>query len=249
MVLKTESVSKQFGGLKAVDSVSITLNENEILGLIGPNGAGKTTFINLVTGVLTVDSGRILFNNQDITKLPTNKRARLGIVRTFQILRPFSSLTVWDNIAIGLSSQFCSHLFSLLQRRNKKVVNAIVEDILMMTGLERWANQVAGALPVGVLRRLEIARALSLNPAVLLLDEPVAGLNDQEMKEMASLLPKLQQKYKISVLLVEHRMRFVMRVCQRIVVMHQGRVIAEGKPEEIAVNPYVIDVYLGRTGE
>jgi len=246
MVLRAEKVSKHFGGLKAVDSVSLEVNDDEIVALIGPNGAGKTTFINLVTGVLSVDGGRIWFREKDITFLPAYKRARLGIVRTFQILRPFSSLPVRDNIAVGLSYRFSPTLLASLKRRDKKAANAAIEELLVITKLEQWADQPAGSLPIGILRRLEIARALALNPVLLLLDEPAAGLNDQELKELSAFIVDLQRDRRLSILLVEHRMRFVMQVCNRIVVMHRGQVIAEGVPEAIARNPRVIEVYLGQ---
>ncbi|MGB9880908.1 MAG: ABC transporter ATP-binding protein, partial [Anaerolineae bacterium] len=228
------------------DSVSLELNRHEILGLIGPNGAGKTTFINLVTGVLSPDSGRVWFKGHDVTSLPAFKRARLGMVRTFQILRPFISLSVRDNILVGLSYRYCDHLFAMLTRRDSRTIKQQIEEILAITSLERWADYPAGALPVGILRRVEIARALALKPELVLLDEPAAGLNDQELQEIRHFIANLRETLGLSILLVEHRMRFVMQACDRIVVMHRGRIIAAGKPEEIANDPLVIEVYLGQ---
>lgn len=249
VILKTEELAKQFGGLRAVDNVSLEVNEKEILALIGPNGAGKTTLINLITGVLTPDAGRVLFRGKDITRLPTFERARLGIARTFQVLRPFTSLTVRDNIMVALGHHECPSLLAMFKKRTKTFTQKIVDEILAETRLEQWANYIAGTLPVGVLRRVEIARALALNPLLLLLDEPAAGLNDQELQELSVLITSLQNRRNLTILLVEHRMRFVMRTCQRIIVMHRGRVIAEGTPEKIANDPMVIEVYLGKLQE
>lgn len=248
-LLRTEKLAKQFGGLRAVDNVSLDVRENEILALIGPNGAGKTTLLNLITGVLVPDAGKVLFRDKDITRFPTFERARLGIARTFQILRPFASLTVRENVMVALGHRECPSLFAMLKKRTKASIQKIVDDILVETRLEQWANHTAGTLPVGVLRRVEVARALALNPLLLLLDEPAAGLNDQELQEFSALITSLQNKRNLSILLVEHRMRFVMRTSQRIVVMHRGRIIAEGTPEKIANDPVVIEVYLGKLQE
>lgn len=245
-LLKTEDLVKQFGGLKAVDSVSLSIHENELLALIGPNGAGKTTFINLVTGVLSPDRGRIWFNGRDITFLPTFERAKLGLVRTFQILRPFVSLSVRENVMVGFANHHCSRFLALLRNRNQLAIKNKIDNILISTGLERWATYKAGALPVGILRRVEIARALAANPRLLLLDEPAAGLNDQELQELSGIIFRLHNEYKLPILLVEHRMRFVMRTCRRIVVMHRGKIIAEGTPEDVASDPQVVEIYLGR---
>jgi len=244
-LLQTEGLTKRFGGLKAVDSVTLALEEEEVLGLIGPNGAGKTTFINLVTGVLKPDNGAIFFKGENITHLPSHQRARLGIARTFQILRPFSALSVQDNVLTALAQKYCPQIFSTLKVRSSRHALQEVEKLLTLTGLEAWALQPAFSLPVGILRRLELARALALQPKVLLLDEPAAGLNDQELQEFCASLTRIREQFKLSIILVEHRMRFVMTVCNRIVVMHRGSLIAEGAPVEIANNPKVIEIYLG----
>jgi len=244
-LLQTKELTKRFGGLRAVDSVSLSLEEGEIVGLIGPNGAGKTTFINLVTGILRPDAGSVFFKGTNITHLPSYQRARLGIARTFQILRPFGSLSVQDNILVALAQRHYSNLLGILRRRNSRHIKEEAEKLLVLTGLKAYASHQASSLPVGILRRLEVARALALRPSLLLLDEPVAGLNDQELQEFQVSLARIKVDFGLTILLVEHRIRFVMGLCNRIIVMHRGSLIAEGSPAEVANNPQVIEIYLG----
>lgn len=243
-LLETKAVSKHFGGLKAVDNVDVHLDEGEILGLIGPNGAGKTTLLNLISGALSVSTGTIWFKGLRIDHLPAHVRARMGIARTFQIVRPFAKLSVKDNILVGLGCKQYSSIFASFRRCRNAFVNKQVEEIIDLVGLSQVKDMPAHTLPLGILRRVEIARALALSPVVLLLDEPVAGLTEEERVGVAQLLQKIRDQ-SVSVLLVEHTMSFVMRSCGRIVVMHHGKKIAEGTPQEVAANPRVIEVYLG----
>lgn len=243
-LLETKAVSRYFGGLRAVDNIDVHLNEGEILGLIGPNGAGKTTLLNLISGALPVSNGTIFFKGVRIDHLPPHVRAKMGIARTFQIVRPFAKLSVADNVLVGLGCEQYSRILTSLKRCRDPGTSEQVDRILELVGLAHLKDTPAYTLPLGILRRVEIARALALNPLVLLLDEPVAGLTEEERSAVAKLLQKIRTQ-NVSILLVEHTMSFVMGLCERIVVMHQGKKIAEGSPNEIVANPQVIEVYLG----
>ncbi|MET1101666.1 MAG: ABC transporter ATP-binding protein [Pyrodictiaceae archaeon] len=238
-ILIVENVTKKFGGLVALDKVSLHVNDSEILGLIGPNGAGKTTLFNCITGVYKPEEGRIIFRGQDITGWPPHRIARLGIARTFQIVKPFNELTVKQNVVIG----------SLFGKRHGEVdINEAEEkadEILEFIGLKDKAEQPAKNLNIHEKKMLEIARALASEPDLLLLDEALAGLTPREIDEMLKVISKIRDERRISIIMVEHVMHAVMNIADRLVVLNYGRKIAEGTPEEIANNPEVIKAYLG----
>lgn len=237
-LLVVEKVVKKFGGLRAVDGVSLELERGEFLAVVGPNGSGKTTLLNLISGVYMPDEGRIYFEGRDVTRLPPYKRAKLGMARAFQVPRPFPDLTVLDNVVTGaiFNGGYDIH----------KAKEAALEA-LTYVGLVDKKDQLAGKLTFSELRLLELARALASRPKLLLLDEVMAGLTPSEIDRLAQLIRKISEERGIAAIsLVEHRMRAVAKLAHRVVVMHQGRVIAEGPPEVALNDPVVIEVYLGR---
>ena len=242
---------KVFPGFAGLQDFSVTVNPNEILGLIGPNGAGKTTCFNLLTGFLLPTAGQIYLKGQDITGQSPAQIARLGLVRTFQNIRVFNSMSVLENVmtAAQLRTQYSlgELLFSVPTFRRKEFqVTARALELLNLLGLSESANRPAASLPYAHQRRLEIARALATEPQLLLLDEPAAGMNPAESDNLHQLILDLRTRFHLTVLLVEHDMRLVMNLCERIVVLNYGKIIAEGRPEEVRANPQVIAAYLGQ---
>lgn len=254
-ILETKNLTMEFGGLTAVDKVNFNVNQGEIVALIGPNGAGKTTFFNCVTGVYTPTSGDILISpkgetQQRINGLKPNKVTEKGLARTFQNIRLFQNMTVLENVMIGRHSKLKSGLLGAIFRPKSTIEEEqqVIQDsyeILFEVGLEKYVNELAKNLPYGAQRRLEIARAMATEPALLLLDEPAAGMNPQETKELDEMILKIRDVNKISILLIEHDMSLVMSISERIFVVDYGKLIAEGSPDEIKQNPDVIKAYLG----
>ena len=251
-VLDVRNLGIDFGGLTAVDGFNITIGPTEISGLIGPNGAGKTTIFNLLTSVYQPTRGSILINGIDTKGMTTHKVNKLGIARTFQNIRLFSDMTALDNVKVGMHNEIkCSFLSSLLHlpgyHKAEKRANEKAMELLEFMGLADIADQKAGSLPYGVQRRLEICRALASNPAIILLDEPAAGMNPSETAELMHQIRRIRDTFQIAIFLIEHDMNLVMNVCEGIVVVNYGKIIAKGTPEEIKNNPAVIEAYLGRS--
>jgi branched-chain amino acid transport system ATP-binding protein len=239
-ILKVTNVSKHFGGLAAVNDVSFSINEGETVGLMGPNGAGKTTLINMICGSYSVDSGKIEFMGKDITKLPPWKRCKLGICRTYQIPRPFPELT-------ALASVVVSALWGK-DRPNRSLEDASTEatHYLEFVGLFGKRNVLARDLTLFEMRGLELARALATQPKLIFVDEVMAGLNPAEAEKAVRLIERAKDQFGVTVLWIEHVMAVLMRAAERVIVLHYGEKIAEGRPKEIAENPMVIESYLGR---
>ena len=253
-VLDGRNLGIDFGGLTAVDSFNITIGPTEISGLIGPNGAGKTTIFNLLTSVYQPTRGSILLKGIDTKGMTAAKVSRMGIARTFQNIRLFSDMTALDNVKVGMHKDIhCPFICSLLHlppyQKSEKQANEKAMEILKFMGLADVAFTKAGSLPYGVQRRLEIARALATDPAILLLDEPAAGINPSETAELTEQIRKIRDTYQIAIFLIEHDMNLVMNVCEAIAVVNYGRIIAKGTPDQIKNDPAVIEAYLGRKGE
>ena len=251
-VLDVRNLGIDFGGLTAVDGFNITIGPTEISGLIGPNGAGKTTIFNLLTGVYQPTRGSILIRGIDTKGMPTFKVNKLGIARTFQNIRLFNDMTALDNVKVGMHNEMkCSFVASLLRLpsyfKAEKKANKRAMELLEFMGLADIADQKAGSLPYGVQRRLEICRALASNPAVILLDEPAAGMNPSETAELMHQIRRIRDTFQIAIFLIEHDMNLVMNVCEAIAVVSYGKIIAKGTPDEIKNNPAVIEAYLGRS--
>lgn len=249
-LLKVDNVSMVFGGLRAVSNLSMHIDEGELIGLIGPNGAGKTTAFNMITGVYTPTEGKVYFNGQQSSGKKSYQVTQMGMARTFQNIRLFSELSVIDNVKIAYNMHVTYNLADAIVRDGKylseeEFITQKAMDLLKIFHLEEEAHEVAKNLPYGKQRRLEIARALATEPKLLLLDEPAAGMNPQETKELMEMIRWIRKEFHLSILLIEHDMGLVMGVCERIYVLEYGMKIAEGTPDEIKHNTRVIEAYLG----
>jgi branched-chain amino acid transport system ATP-binding protein len=252
-MLKFIQLSKNFGGLQVLQEVSFTVPQGGIFGLIGPNGAGKTTVFNLVTGLLCASSGSVEFNGQRLASVPPHRITKLGIARTFQNIRIFKEMTLLENVVVGMHDHldygFAELLLNLPSfRRIETRARERALELLSWVRLDHKALMLADSLSYGEQRKLEFARALATEPKLLLLDEPVAGMNPSEKTELMTEILNIKQRG-FSIFLIEHDMRFVMGLCDRIAVLNFGRVIAEGAPDEIKNNPQVIEAYLGKEEE
>jgi branched-chain amino acid transport system ATP-binding protein len=250
--LQAQEIGISFGGLRALDGVGFTARAGEVLAIIGPNGAGKTTLFNIVSGLYRAEAGRVLLEEQEVTQAPPHRLAALGLSRTFQNLQVFFRMTAAENVMAGRHlrerSTLLADLFRLpAARRANATTRAAAMALLEEVGLAAQADQQAGSLPYGALKRLEIARALATDPRVLLLDEPAAGCNAVETEEIDRLIAQVAARG-VAVVLIEHDMKLVMRVSRHVVVLNQGRLLAEGTPEEVRANPEVIAAYLGTQG-
>lgn len=233
-MLEVSGLTKSFAGLRALRDVSMTVDEHEFFGIIGPNGAGKTTMFSIIAGQLQPTSGRVVFDGTDITGWPAWKVARAGLVRTFQLMRPFESMTVLDNVATA------SHAHHRSRRAARDAAAQVVERV----GLDAYRDRPSGVLPTAGLKRLELARALALRPRLLLLDEVLAGLVPTERAPLIELLRSLRSEG-ITILFIEHIMAAVMALSDRVLVMHEGRPLSQGTPDQVTVDPRVVEAYLG----
>jgi len=251
VLLDAQNITKTFGGLVAVNDVSLTVEPGSIVSVIGPNGAGKTTFFNVLTGIYKPTSGKITFDKEEIAGLRPDQITQRGIARTFQNIRLFNNMTALENVLVGMHGRLRAGLWGSLfltpaVRAEEQSARKRAFELLSFVGLERKAGELAKNLPYGDQRRLEIARAMATQPKLILLDEPTAGMNPQETSEAIHLICRLRDELGITVILIEHDMRVVMTISERVTVLDHGAKIAEGKPEEIRNNPQVIEAYLGR---
>jgi branched-chain amino acid transport system ATP-binding protein len=240
--LEVDRITKQFGGLTALDAVSFVIRKGEVTGLIGPNGAGKTTLFNVISGFVPPTGGRVMFQGETVTGMSPHTIARRGLARTFQIVRPFPGLAVQENLAVGGLS---NRVFDT--GRELAGARAAAEQVAKRVGLLPWMNRQATTLPHGLLKRLEIGRAIMMHPSLLLLDEPFAGLGGHEIDEVSDCIAELAAGG-LTLVIIEHKLRALMRLVRRVIVLNFGRLIAEGSPQEIGANSVVREAYLGEKG-
>lgn len=250
-VLYAKDISIEFGALKAVDNFNLAIKERELIGLIGPNGAGKTTVFNILTGVYNSTSGEYLLHGEPVHKCETSELVKKGLARTFQNIRLFKYLTVLDNVVVAQNYNMNYGILSGMLRlpkywKEEKIARKKAMDLLKIFNLDKYANVHAGNLPYGEQRKLEIARAMATNPKILLLDEPAAGMNPTETEDLMNTIKLIRDKFNIAVLLIEHDMKLVLGICERLIVLDHGVVIDAGNPYEVINNPRVIEAYLGK---
>lgn len=253
MLLTCEDLVMKFGGLTAIDHLSFHVEQGEIVGLIGPNGSGKTTVFNVISGIYRPTAGRIVFAGQDITGYKPSTVTRCGIARTFQNIRLFGAMTVWENVLIGRHCRLTESVWDDMfhtrrQAAQERLARERLEELLALFHMSQYKRELAKNLPYGLQRKLEIVRALATEPQLLLLDEPAAGMNPQETAELRQFIALLRE-LGITTVLVEHDMKLVMNLCNRIIVLCYGKAIAQGQPGEIQNNAAVIAAYLGQKGE
>ena len=250
-LLVAKDISISFGALKAVDNFNLEINSGELIGLIGPNGAGKTTVFNILTGVYNASSGEYTLDGEDVIKTSTSALVKKGLARTFQNIRLFKYLSVLDNVVAAYNFRMKYGILSGMLRfpnfwREEKEAKEKAMELLKIFDLDKYANMRAGNLPYGEQRKLEIARAMATEPKILLLDEPAAGMNPKETEDLMNTIKLIRDKFGIAVLLIEHDMKLVLGICERLVVLNYGQILASGDPQEVINNPKVVEAYLGK---
>ena len=250
-LLIAKDISISFGALKAVDNFNLEINSGELIGLIGPNGAGKTTVFNILTGVYNASSGEYTLDGENVIKTPTSALVKKGLARTFQNIRLFKYLSVLDNVVAAYNFRMKYGILSGMLRfpnfwREEKEAKEKAMALLKIFDLDKYAEMHAGNLPYGEQRKLEIARAMATEPKILLLDEPAAGMNPKETEDLMNTIKLIRDKFGIAVLLIEHDMKLVLGICERLVVLNYGQILASGDPKEVINNPQVVEAYLGK---
>ena len=250
-LLVAKDISISFGALKAVDSFNLEINSGELIGLIGPNGAGKTTVFNILTGVYNASSGEYTLDGENVIKTSTSALVKKGLARTFQNIRLFKYLSVLDNVVAAYNFRMKYGILSGMLRfpnfwREEKEAKEKAMALLKIFDLDKYAGMHAGNLPYGEQRKLEIARAMATEPKILLLDEPAAGMNPKETEDLMNTIKLIRDKFGIAVLLIEHDMKLVLGICERLVVLNYGQILASGDPQEVINNPQVVEAYLGK---
>lgn len=253
-ILVAKNICITFGALKAVDNFNLEIEPRELVGLIGPNGAGKTTVFNILTGVYNATSGEYTFNGEKVTKMATSKLVRKGLARTFQNIRLFKYLSVVDNVIAAYNFHMKYGILTGMFRlpnfwKEEKEARAKAIELLKIFNLDKYADMHAGNLPYGEQRKLEIARAMATNPKILLLDEPAAGMNPKETEDLMNTIKLIRDKFGIAILLIEHDMKLVLGICERLIVLNYGTILASGDPSEVINNPKVVEAYLGKEEE